>query len=197
MEAMMTHIQTMEEAMVSVLMEAIMKQSAVVDATILIVVDGPRGRRWAGRNQLRDAYLDGSLTSIPDESEVVVDPTVTNILATPSGSRIISHDDDDTDDPDGEDDFQVVAAPKEYSTDSALSTTDSYAEVKLEREEPVEASSQDHKGRAVGINNVCGTANIHVRLADQEFMNEYENAYVCVTDKNRDRRKDTVGLNWI
>ena len=77
LEAMMTHIQNMEEAMVSVLMEAIMKQSAVIDATILIVVDGPNGRKWAGRNHLRQAYLDGTLVSTRDENEILVDPVGT------------------------------------------------------------------------------------------------------------------------
>ena len=77
--AMMDHIQTMEEAMVSVMMEAIMKQSAVIDATILIVVDGPRGRKWAGRKHLRDAYLEGNLTSLADENEIVVETTTTKL----------------------------------------------------------------------------------------------------------------------
>ena len=85
LEAMMTHIQNMEEAMVSVLMEAIMKQSAVIDATILIVVDGPNGRKWAGRNHLRQAYLDGTLASIREENEVLVDPVGT--LSSSSKSR--------------------------------------------------------------------------------------------------------------
>ena len=59
--------------MVSVLVEALMKQSALIDGNILIVVDGPRGRKWAGRNHLRHAYLDGTLASIGDETEIVIE----------------------------------------------------------------------------------------------------------------------------
>ena len=63
--------------MVSVLVEALLKQSALIDATILVVVDTPKGRKWAARNHLRQDYLDGKLASLSGESEILVeDPPI-------------------------------------------------------------------------------------------------------------------------
>ena len=131
LEAMMTHIQTMEEAMVSVLMEAIMKQSALIDATILIVVDGPQGRKWAGRNHLRDAYLDGTVASVADEKEVVVEGgsnTALNGLHVDGGSSRLEE-------------RGSMAQASEHSVEKALQMMESFVDVKQERDEEEEETT--------------------------------------------------------
>jgi len=60
----------------AVLIEALIRQSALVDAAVFVVVEGSQGRKWAGRKQLRDAYLSGTLSPVSDELELLVDPVI-------------------------------------------------------------------------------------------------------------------------
>ena len=73
---LMSHLQTMELQLTSVLMEATMKIAAMIDANVFIMVESSGQRYFSGRKYLIESYLNNCLGPSSNDVELEIYPEV-------------------------------------------------------------------------------------------------------------------------
>ena len=77
---LINQMQQLENSIASIVFEVVLKLSALTDANMFVLVENGEGRRFGGKRQLCDAYLQGALMSLGGETEVALNPASEGLL---------------------------------------------------------------------------------------------------------------------
>ena len=69
---LINQMQHLENSIASIVFELVFKLSSLTDANMFLLVENGEGRKFGGKRQLCDAYLQGALMSLGGETEVAL-----------------------------------------------------------------------------------------------------------------------------